>query len=481
MAKLWQWFFYISLFSLVGCVNYAGIHSSAHRYSTNDLSTPHRYPPPPNPKKNTNDWWTQFHDPVLNQLIDIGLQDSPTMAIAENRVQKATALTDIARTTLYPSVDFEGYANRERYSGTSIYGPYGNQYFYQGDAGLFAQYDFDFWKLHKNQVEAAVSRTKAAEADVDNAALVLSAQIASSYFLLQSHLTQLELATDLLNTAEEVNTITQKRLQHGVDSGIPLTGTEANVQIARIAMLYAKQTIDIEQHRLATLMGKNADNTTITVSPFSYTSAPFRLPTMLPLNLIAKRPDVREARWLVDAYLHDVKVSKATFFPDINLTAFYSYQSIGFNNLFKPASRNILIQPAMDLPLFDAGLHRAELRAIYADYDMAVNQYNQTILTAIKQTCDEITKIKTNQAQLSAQNTVVLQNARHYDLIRAQYKNGITDYVKTLNTKSLLLIQRLVQLQLQIQQIEYFIALIQDLGGNNAISVMDYPTEVKKP
>lgn len=443
------------------------MHSSATSYNATTLSPPQSYPiPQTTPPLNTETaWWARFNDPQLDQLIAVGLHDSPNLAVAESRVKKAQALTASARSTLWPSASFNGYVNRERYTGTSYYGTFGGQYFYQGGTIVNAQYDFDWWGKHRNQVAAQTSNTQAAKAELANAQLILSAEIANSYFLLQSNIAQLNISTKLLQIQQQINAITEARMTHGVDSGIPITVTASDVQSAQIAVLQNQQIVELERHKLAVLMGKNPFNTTIAIPSFAYYAQQLTLPKQLPLSFIARRPDVTASLWQVEAAADEVKVSKAGFYPDINLVAFYSYQSIGLNNLFDQNSRNILVQPAVSLPLFDAGLHRADLSARYADYDTAVNQYNETILTALRQVSDQISLIRSVQTQLSAQNSIVNATRHNFMLTNAQYKNGITDYMKVLEIQSNLLTQQLYQLQLQTQHIEHVINMIQALGG----------------
>ncbi|NNM59767.1 MAG: efflux transporter outer membrane subunit [Legionellales bacterium] len=460
-------------FTLTGCVNYAGLHSNETAYDVKSLSKSQNYSlpnkkPTSTPQINASNWWLRFKDTELNQLMDVALNDSPTLNTAKDRIESSQALTEVAKSTLLPTLSFDPYINRERYTGTSYFPPpFGGAYVYQGDVPLNFAYDFDFWGKHRQQVAAAKSRSQAAAAELATARLVLSAQLTTTYYELRSHLSQMNLAQALVQKEQKEYTIVNARMAHGVESAIPLTEASAALQVAQITLENQRQLVELSRHQLAVLMGKNPLNTNIDVQPFQFSPQLIALPKNVPAHLIAKRPDIMASQWQVEASAHEIHVAKARFFPDINLTAFYSYQSIGLNNLFNENSRDILVQPALDLPLFDGGLRRADVSQKYAKYDENVSQYNQTILVALQQVGDAITRVQTTQRQLDAQNKIVRATDFNAKLVKARYQHGIVDYSEVLSTQTILLNQQLYQVQLQTAQMQNAIAMIQALGGES--------------
>lgn len=161
-----------------------------------------------------------------------------------------------------------------------------------------------------------------------------------------------------------------------------------------------------------------------------------------------------------------LKQPKQIFFPDINLTAYYTYQSIGLNKLFDQNSRDILIQPALSLPLFDGGLLRGNLSKRDAEYDANVSQYNETLLTALKQVGDGLAKLDTLNQQLEAQDLTVSATKDNLVLADKQYQRGIVDDSAVLNAQINLFNQQLYQIQLQTAQMQAVIGTIQALGGS---------------
>jgi NodT family efflux transporter outer membrane factor (OMF) lipoprotein len=311
-----------------------------------------------------------------------------------------------------------------------------------------------------------VSETHAAEADLAASRLVISTAVASMYFQLQSNTAQLKLAEEMQHQQESLLTISRTLTHRQINSDIPLATTMANLETAKINVAEAKQAMLMARYQLAALVGKNPFTTEITLAPFHYQKQMLTLPANLPANLLARRPDIVASRWRVEAAQHNVNSTKARFYPNINLSALYSYQSIGLGVLFRGKSRDIAGQAAFDLTIFDAGYIRANLKTRNAEYDMAVNQYNQSILTALRQTANQLTILQSVKSQLASQAELIHASQRRYTLTRARYNHGIDTYTPVLQNKIALLRQQRIQLQMQTQHTLAIIGMIKVLGGD---------------
>lgn len=464
---------YFCLFSLTGCINYAGIKSHSKPYDASSLNDTHSYSANSSNKKTEvssqqNDWWNRFRDAELDQLISIALADSPDIQIAKNRVEQAQYIAKEAGASLWPTLNFDGNVSRERLTNTTIYPPpFGGETVYQGNVFLNFQYEFDFWGKNRQNIASLVSKTQAAKANLAQAQLMISTSVASAYFQLQSNIVQCDIAENNLRKMQAILKITQTLNQRHIESALPLTTVISNVQAAVMNIEQAKQAVKISTHQLTALMGKNPLTTNISVKPLVFKKQILILPANLPANLLSNRPDIVASRFEVESAAHKVNVSKARFFPNINLLAFYSYQSIGLNKLFQAESRDYAIQPAIDLPIFDASARRANLRARYAEYDLAVNQYNQTIITALHQVADQLSTLQSVKAQLNAQNYSFNASSHNLSLTRLRYEHGIDDDMTVLNSEVNFLSQKRAQVQLQTQSILALIGTINALGGND--------------
>lgn len=452
------------LFFITGCVNYVGIHAQAKPITATQLATQKTYKIAE--KSSSYNWWMTLRDKQLNHLISVAVADSPTMKIAQSRLLRAQAIAEASVAPLWPTIDASGYVQRQRFSQRGLAPPpFNGRTFNILDLGLNFNYEIDFWGKNREALAARVSEACAAQADVAQARLVLSAAVANAYFQVQSNQQQVMLARRIANQQQQLMEIIRDRTLHGITSDIPLKTSIADAEAARLAVDQYAEAEQIARHQLAVLLGDNPFTTDIKTTKLAYQH--YKLPAFLPANLLANRPDIMVARLQMEAAAHEVNVAKARFFPNVNLTALFSYQRVGYGNLFAPGNQNNAVTGAIDLPIFDAGARRANLRLNYADYDAAVNTYNQAILTALQEVADQATTLRSLTRQINTQGDVIGATQHNYKLINSRYNHGVVDYVQVLEIKNLLLQQQATQINLQARYLLSMVAMIKALGGTD--------------
>ncbi len=462
---------------LTGCIHYAGMHATATPYQPQQLNQPHHYAVPHGASQRVahDDWWSCFHDAQLNQLIETALENAPTIAIAKNRIQKSAELANQSEAALWPNIDLYAYRTRERFAKYGLVAPpFSNKTFNITDIGLNFNYEIDFWGKNREQLTARVSDSCATLADYAATRLILSTAVASHYFEWQRALKKQQLAQAILMQRERILKIVRDRLSHGIQSEIPVKTAQTDQEAARLALQQYTENAALIRHRLALLLGDNPLTTTIEVPRFNHKHPHITVPDDLPLALIGQRPDIAAARARAEAAAHRVKVAKARFYPSINLNLLFSYQSIFFNKLFNHESQNNAATGAIDLPIFDAGARRANLGVRYAEYDAAVNQYNQSILIALKEVADQLVLLKTVGQQLRTQGAAVAASQRNDALVRLRYQHGIIDYLPVLTMRETYLEQQMLLVDYQARQLLAQVAMIKALGGDFTIHKEQY-------
>lgn len=448
------------LFELTGCVYYGDIHGyskpliPAHLSPQNISET----------QNNTYHWWDRFHDPKLNELIHIALADSPNMQTAEARVRESEYISKGAASTLWPSIDLSGYVQRERFAETGLVPPpFNGKTFNIGELGLNFNYEFDFWGKNREAFVAALSETEAAKADLKEAALILESAVTSTYFQLLATRAEWEILKANFKDLQETNDIVVTRATHGVDSDIPVKTAVQNVESAKLQVLQYEQSEKILRHQLAILLGKNPFECDYDIGKFSYRNV--GLPKPITANILAKRPDIHAALARTSAAAHRINVNKARFFPDINLSGLLSFQSAELGKLFNSGNQNNAITGAIDLPIFDAGLRRANLGHAYAEYDIAVDTYNNTLLNALREVADQNTNLQSLQSQINSEREA-LNAARHnYQLLNSRYEHGIVDYVQVLEIRELVWQEEIILVNLEAKHLLATVAMLKALGG----------------
>jgi NodT family efflux transporter outer membrane factor (OMF) lipoprotein len=163
------------------------------------------------------------------------------------------------------------------------------------------------------------------------------------------------------------------------------------------------------------------------------------LPTRLPADLLARRPDILAARARIDAAMAGRKAAHAAFYPDINLVAMVGFQAIGLSNLISGDAFTYGAGPAIHLPIFDAGKLRAEYAGATAGLDEAVADYNGAVVNAIKQAADAMTQVRSLEQQRVRQQEAVQSAQRAFQIAQDRYRSGLSTQLPMLQAESTLL------------------------------------------
>ncbi|AZD23208.1 Outer membrane factor (OMF) lipoprotein associated wth EmrAB-OMF efflux system [Pseudomonas chlororaphis subsp. aurantiaca] len=453
--------------SLAGCANYSGLTTEGVSLDAKSLKAGQSLSgvtlsPAAWPK---SDWWKSLGDPQLDGLIREALHDSPDMQIASARAHQASAAAYAADAARMPTLDASGNVSRSRLSRSQDPRGQGDNYStLRSLTGTF-NYTFDLWGGQRDTWEAALGQARAAEIDRQAAQLTLAADVARAYSDLgQAHIVH-DLATEDLKRTRQMLELSQKRLSSGIDSQYQYQQTESLEASSEASLIDAEKNLQSAKIALAVLLGKGPDRGNEIARPKVLQASAVALPSVLPAELLGRRPDLVAARWRVEAASKSIDAGKTNFYPNLNLSAAAGTQALLGDAMFGSASRFFNIAPTVSLPIFDGGRLRADLDARDADYDLAVAQYNKSLVNALGDVSDTISQLRDIGRQIAAQQhaTDIAQDS--YDTVVQRYGSGIGNYLDVLSIEQQLLQAQRQLATLNAQQIDLSIQLMQALGG----------------
>ena len=410
-------------------------------------------------------WWQRFGDPQLDALIAEALAGNPGIASARTRIERAQALAASAGAALAPQGNAGVNVARQRYSSNGIFPPpIAGSWHTQTDLAATFSYELDLWGRNRAAYDAALGQARAAEVDAYAVRLLLASIIARAYAQLARSFEQLDLARETLAQRQAMFDLTQRRVAAGLDSDIELKQAEGSIPAARSRMAQLEEEIALGRNLLAALAGKGPDRGLAITRPQLQPQA-IALPSALPADLLGRRPDVVAQRWRVESARRDIDAAKGQFYPNVNLSALVGVQSISFAKLLTARSEDPAFGPALRLPLFDGGRLRANLAAKDADYDLAVEQYNQTLIDALREVVDQLSSLKSLDAQRAELERSLASASEAYALARERYRAGIASYLQVLAAETPLLEQKNLRANLRARELELSINLIRALGG----------------
>lgn len=384
-----------------------------------------------------------YRDPQLDQWISDALADSPTLAMARDRVRHAQAMAGVARAELAPQLNGNLSMTRQYWPNNVYYGPgpLANADTWNNTIGLSLSYHPDLWGHDEKAAERALDAARMQAVDARAAQLELEANIVRTYVKLSLAFAQRDIAVQTLTHEQSIADIACRRLQGGLGTQLELTRAQAPLPQRKRQIAALDEQIELARHQLAALAGKGPEAGAALQHPTLSLDTPVSLPSALPAELLGHRPDVVAARWRVAANAAGIDVAKTAFYPNVNLLASVGGMFVGAGPLsfLLSQAHAASVGPAVSLPIFNGGRLRAQLDAATAGYDLAVDQYNRTIVDALKDIADHIVTLKSLDAQQDAAHHAVAIAQRGYDLACAGFRRGLTDYLSVLSAQTQLL------------------------------------------
>lgn len=411
-------------------------------------------------------WWRQYDDPQLDELMTRALQNSPDLALAQSRVQNAEQSARLAAAQLGLTVNGNAQVARQRLSDHGFIPSQflGFSWYNQADLGVQLQYDFDWWGKKRAVVESALDQARAAQAQRSAAALAIQYAVADTYFSWLADHVRLKLSDQLLATQEQFAHIAGLRVAHGVD--LPDEVQNAKVRVAQVREMRAalEGSAQIRLAALAALLGVGpAELPQLQPRPLPHVES--GVPTNVSLDLMARRPDIAASRWQVEAALKNTDAARAEFFPDISISALAGLSSIDLGKLLTYGSRTFALTPALHLPIFNGGSLKANYGVSKAQLDSAIAQYNATVLTAAREVAMQSLTARQLAARGHQQNAQLAAVKQLLSNAKARERQGVRDARERLAAQAQLLQQRDAAAQLQAQAISTDLTLIKALGG----------------
>jgi len=447
---------------LSGCANFSGIESKA---SMRDASSVGLAPAGAGAFASGAQWWREFGDAQLDELIALALKDNPTLKVAQARLARAQAVTEVAQAAKLPQVNGSLDATRQRYTGNgAVPPPLAGSIRNSGTLQLSASWELDFFGKNQAALDAALGGARAAQADAEAARVLLASNVARGYVQLARVNDQLAVARRTLAQRDESLGLVRDRVRAGLDTQLELHQSEGALPEARQQIEALQEQAELAQHALAALTGQG-NRAVVRTQPSMAALKALAAPAQLPADLLGQRADIAAARWRVEAAGYDVKNAKAQFYPNINLLAFAGLSSIGLGRLIDAGSEQWGVGPAIRLPIFEGGRLRANLRGKAADLDAAVESYNAAVLDAIHDAADQIASRQSIARQQAEQRDAQASAENAYQIAVQRYKAGLGTYLNVLTAETAVLNQRRLAVDLAARALDTQVALVRAFGG----------------
>ena len=417
-----------------------------------------------------SEWWKDYNDPQLNSLIAKAIADAPDMEIARQRITLAEAQAKAAVAADGPQLDFSADVERQKMSAEGLMGPFAltdpaagttGPWYTNGTFGLTAGWDLDLWGKNRAQIEARIGKVNAQKAELEQTRQLLASSVARLYWEWQTEVAVGDVLTQIKQEQENIIGADRELYQHGITSSVE--GVETDINASKTD----EQLADVHGKMKAIEARLNALTSTpsITLARHALPDVEASLPSTLGYELLARRPDLQEAHWYIEASMSEVEAAKAAFYPDVNLMAFLQQDALHLSDLFRSSAQQMGVTAGLTLPVFDSGRLNANLDIAQAQNNLSVANYNKAVVEAVNQVARTASEVETLTAKNQHQRKVEKDAARVVGLAQARFSAGIIAGSRVSEAKIPALKEQIAGLMLQGQYVDATLQLTSALGG----------------
>ena len=400
-----------------------------------------------------------FADQRLVQVIELALANNRDLRTATLNIQRAQQAYQISENNQLPTIGASGSVLRQDTLSS-------NKPITTYNVGLgVTAYELDFWGRVRSLKDNALDSYLATQSARDATQISLIGQVAQAWLSYSFANANLKLADQTLKAQLESYNLNKKRFDVGIDSEIPLGQAQISVETARNDVAAYKTQMSQAQNLLNLLAGQNIPQQLLPNHMIKNISSETSFATSLSSDLLNHRPDLKAAEYQLQAAGANIGAAKARMYPNISLTGSTGYASTELKVLFKSGGFSWSVGPSIDLPIFDWGTRKANIKIAETEQQIALADYEKAIQSAFREVNDALATHAHIQERLNAQRRLVSATDTTYKLSTARFRAGIESYLTVLDAQRSAYAAQQSLLMLEHTKLNNQIELYKALGG----------------
>ncbi len=403
----------------------------------------------------TLSWKQLFTDPSLTNLIEEGLKNNSDLKKAQLMTEEAEATLRQSHAAFLPSLSLTPEGQLSSFDGAKPTKTYSLR--------ASANWEIDAFGSLRNNMEQKKASFQQSQAYAQAVQTKLIATIADSYYSLLMLDRQLEVTENTITAWQENLKAELAMKEAGRATEASINQAEANCLSAEHTALKLKQQINEQENSLATLIGRVPQS--VERGTLDSQSFPIALSTGVPLSMISKRPDIRQAEYTLKEKYYGVNQARSAFYPSITLSGTAGWTNSSGAAIVNPGKLLLTALGSLTQPIFSKGMNEANLQRAQLQHQEAMLSYKQAILDA---------GAEVNDALRQWQNALRKENKDYLEMDKLAaavqnnkllMENGTTNYLDVLNAEQTLLNVQLTAVSDKFDEIEGIISLYHALGG----------------
>ncbi len=410
------------------------------------------------------EWWAVFNDAKLDELIKLCDKNNPDIAAAFQRVERAREAAFMSEADLYPhlsSVDYYKRDGRPEKQAPVATGTYSSWV-----VGLGATWDLDLFGRIQSLVIRDRALVEAKLADYRNLMLALHARVAAEYFTLRQCESEIALLQKTLEVRKKQSDFVAKRKMLKFASGVDLSRAKLQESEAAAELKSLQRRRDASVNTLAILVGESPTKFDFKCEPLS--EALPKIPTVVPSELLERRPDIAAAEREVFAANAKIGSDTAAFFPTVSITGDVGFGANKIENLLGASALAWGVSPQVYIPVFQAGKIYAQKQADLAAYRETVERYKSKVLAAIGEVETALSNLSHMAGEYAERVKTTNYAKQVQNFTQREYELGNQDYFAVSDAQRQALLHEREQIKLLGAQYRQCISLIMSIGGGQA-------------
>ncbi len=423
-------------------------------------------------------WWTQFGDPQLDTLVDQALKQSPDARSAAARLREARVTADSALIAFLPQGNASGSSKETHTTQTSgtvinIPGFTSNGASTTATANLNVSWEVDLFGRIFAVAKAAKGDTAAARFDYEATRSSLAANVADTYFQARGLAIQLEDANETVRIESDLSRVAEEKANRGLGSTADADRVAGDLAQAKAQAASLAAELQATQRTLLVLVGRGVDPTASVPIGTTIGQVP-QVPATLPSDLLARRPDVREARARIASQVGRKIYDELAFFPTFDFTPGIGVQKVkqpGYSSGTRYWSIGAQVtQPVLSIPKM-----LSDLKAQDARTEQAVIAYEKAVQTAYGEADSALVRLDSDRRRVDLLTDGEVRARRAFEAARTGYARGLNDLQTTLGAEQTWRSTRSQLTGAQVQALRRAVQTYKALGGGWPAS--DTPTD----
>jgi NodT family efflux transporter outer membrane factor (OMF) lipoprotein len=462
-----------------GCMAGPDYHRPAVPVAAKYRELPGWLPASPADAAPKGDWWTEFQDPLLDELEPMVAVSNQTVRQAFANYQQALAEVRVADSQLFPTIGISASASRTRASASGIAGRSSviNTAALEGTAGWTP----DLWGAVRRLIQENAALAQADEATLANATLSEQTLLASTVIELRLADAEIDLEKKTVDAYRDSLRIVEQQATTGITATPPSAVITARVALETAQANLLSLGVGRAQytHAIAVLAGKNPEDLQIPQS--TLTPALPTVPAGVPSTLLERRPDIAAAERSMAAANAAVGIAVASYYPTIALSAAAGFSQSPLNGLLHAANEVWSLGASGTETVIDFGERSGEIAAAKAAYAAAVANYREVVLTAFEDVENDLSGLRILADQAQAIDIAVKDAVRGSEIALAEFEAGTVDYTTVAAAQITQLADQQSQLSVEESRLLDTVALISDLGGGWSDAELHDPQHPTRP